>query len=387
MTTRQYQKDFKEEPEDVTWKNEYSNGLIATFEDRHFLGTKKVAEYELTFSNEEGCCLSFPEYPMDDIFFVDTKSEIEKIAGEIAIKLQKVKTAGLAEDGSKEKDRVIDEKAMYWINEWNQGKRILPARGGNPRMGRRIECKILLKIGKPSFRELCKGDKTYKLNIELDNKDIFGKSDNGNIIQINNLGRWLFGVPGYKGNAIFNEYDGFVYLSNETPEIIDEMIKRKCKEYAMLSTQDRRWPISIYLTNDEKDFKVIKNWIEEINDMCYPIVDHPRRLYELTTDPMCRLKFREKLCKQMPELININDRVLFLQPYHYSEEDLDRLDKFCRKNSLNHVERENSPFYIGTKLIIVYEEDSLVEEKVKELLSDIDDVYKFSKNANILAGI
>jgi hypothetical protein len=129
-------------------------------------------------------------------------------------------------------DRDNDEKAKYWINIWKQGKRILPARGGgNPWMGRRIECKILLEIGKPGFRELCKGDDIYKLNIELDNKNIFGKSDNGNIIPINNLGRWLFGVPGYQGNSIFNEYDGFVYLSNETPEIVDEMIKRKCKEY------------------------------------------------------------------------------------------------------------------------------------------------------------
>ncbi len=131
------------------------------------------------------------------------------------------------------RDRDIDEKTKYWINQWKQGKRILPAREGNPWMGRKIECKILLEIGKPGFRELCKGDKTYKLNIELDNKNIFGKSDNGTRIPINNLGRWLFGVPGYGGNAIFNEYDGFVYLSNETPEIVDEMIKRKCKEYAI----------------------------------------------------------------------------------------------------------------------------------------------------------
>ncbi len=127
----------------------------------------------------------------------------------------------------------IDDKEMYWINKWKQGERILPTRGGNPWMGRRIECKILLELGKPGFRELCKGDQIYKLNIELDNKNISGKSDNGNIIPINNIGRWLFGVPGYGGNAIFNEYDGFVYLSNETPEIVDEMIKRKCKEYAI----------------------------------------------------------------------------------------------------------------------------------------------------------
>lgn len=152
--------------------------------------------------------------------------------------------------------------------------------------------------------------------------------------------------------------------------------KIRIEIHEILATQDRRWPISIWLSNDEKGFKVIKNWIEEINDICYPIVDHPRRLYELTTDPMCRLKFREKLCKQMPELISINERVLFLQPCRYGEEDLDRLDEFCRKNSLNHVQREISPYYHGTKLIIVYEDDSLVEEKVKELLMDIDGAYR-----------
>lgn len=98
-----FEEDFEEEPEDVTWKKEYPNGLIATFEERHFLGTEEVAEYALTFSDEEGCCLALPEAPMDDIFFADTKSEIETIADEIAVKLQKVKAAGLAVDGSKQK--------------------------------------------------------------------------------------------------------------------------------------------------------------------------------------------------------------------------------------------------------------------------------------------
>ncbi len=119
-----------------------------------------------------------------------------------------------------------------------------------------------------------------------------------------------------------------------------------------------------------------RDWIDQLYINWYPIVDHPRRLSELPTDPMCKLGFREKLSKHISELIRINDRVLFLQPYHYSEEELIKLDDFCKKNSLKHIERENSPYYVGTKLIIVYEGDSSVEDKVKELLRDIDAVYK-----------
>ncbi len=77
MKPKQYQED--------------PNGFIATFEERHLLGTGEVSEYALTFSNEEGCCLSLPEAPMDDIFFADTKSEIETIGMKSLLNCKKQK--------------------------------------------------------------------------------------------------------------------------------------------------------------------------------------------------------------------------------------------------------------------------------------------------------
>lgn len=156
-------------------------------------------------------------------------------------------------------------------------------------------------------------------------------------------------------------------MSRNLIEIEKDILER-------LEAQDKRWPISICLTNDEIGFRQSKNWIDELHRNWCSIGDHPRKLCELPAYPMCRLEFREKISKQMPELLSINDRILFLQPYSYGEEDLEILDEFCGKNSLKHVEGDVSPYYCGAKLIIVYERDSSVEEKVKELLSDIDDI-------------
>jgi hypothetical protein len=101
MRTGHYQEDCEE---DITWEKKFPNALIpglkAVFEERRWPEIEEeeeeekneVLEYAVTFfSDEEGCCLSLPEDPMDDIFFADTKCEIEKIADEIAVKLQNAK--------------------------------------------------------------------------------------------------------------------------------------------------------------------------------------------------------------------------------------------------------------------------------------------------------
>ncbi len=155
-----------------------------------------------------------------------------------------------------------------------------------------------------------------------------------------------------------------------------DLIKIEKAIYKRLATQDKRWPITIWLSNNEKGFSEIRDWMDKLYAGSYPIVDHPRRLSELPTDPMCRLEFGEKLAKQISGFESIDDRVLFLQPYHYSEENLLSLDDYCKKNFLKHIEREYSPYYAGTKLIIVYESDNRVEEKIKQLLKDVDSVYE-----------
>ena len=62
---------------------------------------------------------------------------------------------------------------------------------------------------KLSLRNVLKRVPEYHFAIELDFK-VEGKSDNGIPISIDNLGRWLFGVPGYAGNARFIAYPGEV---------------------------------------------------------------------------------------------------------------------------------------------------------------------------------
>ena len=46
----------------------------------------------------------------------------------------------------------------------------------------------------------------YHTPVELDNPGVAGRTEDGIPIPVNTLGRWLFGVSGYAGNAVF---DGF----------------------------------------------------------------------------------------------------------------------------------------------------------------------------------
>jgi len=108
-------------------------------------------------------------------------------------------------------------------------KFVLPARA----YGKRLVYEFRNYAQGPSFkvflREKLKGVPEYHTPIELDNPAIAGRTDTGVPIPINTLGKWLFGVPGYAGNAVF---DGFsdppkvvVNISEVQPEVI-ELIDR-----------------------------------------------------------------------------------------------------------------------------------------------------------------
>jgi hypothetical protein len=53
----------------------------------------------------------------------------------------------------------------------------------------------------------------YHTPVELDNPNVAGRTEDGIPIPVNTLGRWMFGVSGYAGNAVF---DGF----KDVPEVV-----------------------------------------------------------------------------------------------------------------------------------------------------------------------
>jgi hypothetical protein len=112
-----------------------------------------------------------------------------------------------------------------------KGRLVLPARafGGKlvydfPEIGvRGASFKLYLRNELKQLRE-------YHTPVELDNPAIAGRTETGVPIAINTLGRWLFGVPGYAGNATF---DGFgdvprvvVNISPTTSTEVVELIDR-----------------------------------------------------------------------------------------------------------------------------------------------------------------
>jgi len=59
------------------------------------------------------------------------------------------------------------------------------------------------------LRDVLKRVPEYHTVVELD-VNVVGRSDEGIPIPVNTLGRWVFGVPGYAGNARFTAYPGEV---------------------------------------------------------------------------------------------------------------------------------------------------------------------------------
>jgi hypothetical protein len=58
------------------------------------------------------------------------------------------------------------------------------------------------------LRDVLKKVPTYHIPVEV---DVYGRTADGVPIKINTLGRWLFGVPGYAGNARFLGISGEVF--------------------------------------------------------------------------------------------------------------------------------------------------------------------------------
>lgn len=74
-------------------------------------------------------------------------------------------------------------------------------------------------LGRANFkvlvREAAKRHPLYHTPVQLD-PQVAGRSDQGEEIPVNTLGRWLFGVPGYQGNARFVGWDEVPHV--ELPE-------------------------------------------------------------------------------------------------------------------------------------------------------------------------
>jgi len=66
----------------------------------------------------------------------------------------------------------------------------------------------------------------YHTPVELDNPGVAGRTEDGIPIPVNTIGRWLFGVPGYAGNAVFNGFkDVPEVVVNVGASISDEVVR------------------------------------------------------------------------------------------------------------------------------------------------------------------
>lgn len=157
-----------------------------------------------------------------------------------------------------------------------------------------------------------------------------------------------------------------------------DLIEIEMEIKARLASCDKRWPIEIWFDNSEKGYKERKVWIKELYHNWYPIADHPRLLKEIfAAEQFCRNGYPEKVVNVLigkygiDQLQSINDRVLILQPYKYDAGDLEKLDTYCKGHNLKYERRWISPYYIGTQLIIVYEDDDVDDDIVKDFVGSI----------------
>lgn len=74
------------------------------------------------------------------------------------------------------------------------------------------------------LRNIAKKIPEYHQPIEC---EISGRSDSGQQIPINSVGRWLFGVPGYMGHTRVSNWEGTtakVEFPQEAPEVVHTLI-------------------------------------------------------------------------------------------------------------------------------------------------------------------
>ena len=92
-------------------------------------------------------------------------------------------------------------------------KFVLPARAYGKRLVYEFNVGSKGSSFKIFLRNALKKIPEYHTPIELDNPGVAGRTEDGVPIPINTLGRWLFGVSGYAGNAVF---DGF----SDPPKVV-----------------------------------------------------------------------------------------------------------------------------------------------------------------------
>lgn len=89
-----------------------------------------------------------------------------------------------------------------------------------------------------AFRESAKSSQLYFLPV--DNGGYCGRTDSGDEIKINTLGKWLFGTPGYAGHVMYEPITARVFRVHypadapaEVRELLSsvtgEMVKNHCR--------------------------------------------------------------------------------------------------------------------------------------------------------------
>ncbi|MEI7749875.1 MAG: hypothetical protein WCJ25_02625 [Candidatus Moraniibacteriota bacterium] len=80
-----------------------------------------------------------------------------------------------------------------------------------------------------AIREACKRHPNYR--IPVDNGGVGGRTDQGETIPINSLGKWLFGTPGYRSHKLLDgemrsgQFVVRFYFPNEVPNEVQEMLE------------------------------------------------------------------------------------------------------------------------------------------------------------------
>ncbi len=99
-----------------------------------------------------------------------------------------------------------------------------------------------------AFREAAKIQPHYV--IPVDNGGVNGISNNGSVIRINNLGKWLFGTPGYKGHVVYEQISSTefrVHYPEGAPKEVRELLEKITAEAIILKC--RWWGNKYYQRN------------------------------------------------------------------------------------------------------------------------------------------
>ena len=102
-----------------------------------------------------------------------------------------------------------------------------------------------------AIREVCKRHPNYR--IPVDNGGACGRTDQGETIPINSLGKWLFGTPGYRSHKLLDgemrngQFVVRFHFPNEVPQevrqmlesITPESIKEQCSYWGNREYEDQ----------------------------------------------------------------------------------------------------------------------------------------------------